>query len=87
MRRLLLSGLGFYLLAGALFAVNTMPQQTWACPDENAPHGYVMYGGADAPPHGDCRPTVTMGDRVEWIAFASTTWLPLIVAKGVSNAT
>ena len=84
MRRLFVGGLVFYFLAGALFAVSTMPQQTWVCPRANAPHGYVTYGGVDAPPRRDCRPTVTHGERVEWFAFASTAWLPLIVAKGVS---
>ena len=86
-KRFLVGGLVSYLLAGALFAVNAMPQQTWACPDRTAPHGYVTYGGVAGPPRDDCQPTVTLGERAQWFAFASTAWLPLIVAKGSSNMT
>ena len=76
-----------YLLGGALFALNTMPEQTWACPDAGAPHGYVTYGGSAGPRQDDCRPTVTLDERAQWFALATTGWLPLVVAKGLSNMT
>ncbi|NYG56439.1 hypothetical protein [Nocardioides perillae] len=79
------AALAMYLLLGMAFAMATLPDQMYYCPDPSSPSGEVGYGGLDAPPRPDCHATVTNGDRAQWIAFATPTWLPLIVAKGLSN--
>lgn len=75
-----------YLAIGTVFALATMPQQTWSCPDAAQPHGTMTYGGISEPPSPDCWPNVTSGERVAWLLFAAPTWLPLVVFKGLSNA-
>jgi hypothetical protein len=87
MKKFLVGALVAYLLGGILFAANNMLPQMWTCPDDTAPHGYMTYGDPADLPRDDCQPTVTLSERVEWFAFAVSAWLPLIVGKGISNAT
>jgi hypothetical protein len=86
-KRVLLGGVLAYLLIGLVFAARAMPQQSWTCPDESAPHGYVTYGGPVGPPRNDCRSNVMVTDRVGWFALAVPAWLPLVMGKGFSNTT
>ncbi len=74
--------LGGYLLIGAIFAFTTMPQQLWSCPAPDAPHGTEVHS---KPLTDECTPTVSAGEQAEWFAFATPSWLPLLVAKGLDN--
>lgn len=85
MKRIVLGGVLAYLLAGLVFAVQAMPEQTWRCPDKRAPHGYVTHSSPVGLSRGDCRATVTATDRLAWFALAVPAWLPLLAAKGYSN--
>lgn len=87
MKKPLAGALVAYLLGGMLFAANNMPQQMWTCLDDTAPHGTMTYGDPADLPRDDCQATVTLEDRAGWFAFATCAWLPLVVAKGISNAT
>jgi hypothetical protein len=86
MKRALVVSLLVYIALGAVFAASTMPDQMWVCPDPQSPSGEVAYGGLSEPPQDNCRPTVTAGEQLRWVAFATPVWLPLVVAKGLSNA-
>lgn len=86
MKKALLVGLLMYLALGAVFGASTMPDQMWVCLDPQSPSGEVTYGGLSEPPRDNCRATVTTGERLRWVAFATPVWLPLVVAKGLSNA-
>ncbi|GAB2488744.1 hypothetical protein GCM10027063_32730 [Promicromonospora xylanilytica] len=77
---------GVYLAIGVVFSIETQPQQMWTCPDPSAPHGITTYGYASDVPSDDCLPTVGTAERLEWTVFSTAAWLPLIVLKGLSNA-
>lgn len=81
----ILAVLVLYLVPGLAFAIATQPDQMYACPDASSPSGEMTYGGLDSAPAPDCHPTVTTGERVQWMAFATPAWLPLTVAKGLAN--
>ncbi len=92
MKRFLVVAVIGYLTIGLVVALRTMPQQMYVCPAPEEPHGEVTYGGLDAPPRDDCRPTETTGDRLTWMAVVTPLWLPgavvmipVFVLKGLSN--
>jgi hypothetical protein len=81
--RTLAAVVGGYLLLGAWFALENLPQQMWGCADPDAPHGETFYSD---PPHEGCRPTVSLGEHV--VAFVTLTglWLPFLVLRGLGSA-
>lgn len=85
MRKALATVVAGYLAVGILFAVETLPQQTWVCPAPRAPHGTVTIGGRETPPRSGCEASVSFADRAEWTAFATAAWLPLVVGKGLDQ--
>lgn len=81
----MLGALVGYLLLGLGIATSMLPEQMWVCPDASAPHGEVTYGDRAAATHPDCRPTVTGTEQAGVLAWGTVVWLPLLVAKGLSN--
>ncbi len=73
--------LGVYLALGLLFALNYGPQQMWACPDAEQPHGYVWRSTAKE----GCEPTMGPGERAGQVAALATLWGPLVVMRGAAK--
>ncbi|MFD2025735.1 hypothetical protein [Promicromonospora aerolata] len=84
--RVALVTVGIYVAIGLVFSIEAQPQQMWTCRDPSAPHGITTYGDASDVPSDDCLPTVSTAERLEITAFATAAWLPLVVLKGLSNA-
>ena len=83
MKRFLLFCVAPYLAVGLVFAIETQPQQIWYCPDPEAPHGEVAYGGPDAPPRDGCDPGITARERAEWVALATPLWAYFVGARAL----
>jgi hypothetical protein len=72
-----------YLLHGVLIAVETRPQQLWACADASSPSGAVSYA---QPPKAGCKPTVSKQEQAK--SFAMTSVLdPACLRVQAVNAT
>lgn len=73
--------LGAYLALGLLFALSYGPQQMWACPDADQPHGYVWHSTEQE----GCKPTLSRTEQAVQVTGMTLLWGPLVVLKGASN--
>jgi hypothetical protein len=80
--KVLATGMVLYLLLGAWFAAGAQPQQLWACPAPEEPHGRILRDEQLSP---ECRPTVTTRERVEQFTAAMAFGIPFTIIKAVNG--
>lgn len=86
--KVLVIAVSAYLAAGMVFAILTMPEQSWSCTNPDRP-GEDFGGGGEEwrPPKGwDCTPDVDMWDRVGWFGFGTVYGPVLFTLKVMSVA-
>ena len=80
--RVLAAGVALYLALGVWFAMLTQPQQLWACPAPEEPHGEILHSEKVSP---ECDATVTTGDRARHFALATVLGIPFTIVKAVNG--
>lgn len=85
MRKILVICVGLYLACGLVFGLVT-DQPEYMCQARAGEHGVVYIGAVNDVPDipWRCLPTISVTDRLVWVAVATPGWLPLVIRDAIN---